>query len=385
MHSFTTAALLSLSLPLSALAQSYTLKTSYQGSNFFNQWNFSTAADRNSGFVAFQSFQTAQTQKLAYLNGAGNAIVKVDNTTVGNPADTTFGRASVYMQSNELLELGSLVLFDAVHVPSGCSVWPAFFTLGPGEWPLGGEIDIFENVNQAPTNQYSLHTFPDGCSAATGTESGKIISTDCYNNTNGNQGCIVQETKPNSFGSGFNSNGGGGYAASIDTTGIKIWYFPRSSLPSDWTSSTPNPANWDAPSAFYPASGCDPTKFFGPQQLILDIDICGSFAGDGGAFAQTCSGSCVDLLKTPTNYDQAYFEITFIKTFTTGSGSGGGSTTGTTKATSPGTSKGSTSTGSAPTSSTTGAAALGLSTSWAGIGAMTAASMMFTGLLAVLV
>lgn len=32
---------------------------------------------------SFQSFQVAQQQKLAFLNSAGNAIVKVDNTTVG--------------------------------------------------------------------------------------------------------------------------------------------------------------------------------------------------------------------------------------------------------------------------------------------------------------
>lgn len=46
-----------------------------------------------------------------------------------------------------------------------------------------------------------------------------------------------------------------------------------------------------------------------------DIDICGSFAGDGGAFAATCQGSCLDLVRTPTNYDDAYFEIQYIKVF----------------------------------------------------------------------
>ncbi|KAF8314529.1 hypothetical protein DL93DRAFT_2167313 [Clavulina sp. PMI_390] len=375
------AALASLSaLPLS-LAQSYTLKTNYAGSDFASHWNFSTAVDRNFGFVAYQSQAVAASQKLVYTTSSNTVIVKVDNTTVGNPADTTYGRASVYLESLETLGLGSLVLFDAVHVPYGCSVWPGFFTQGPGEWPLGGEIDIFENVNQATLNQYALHTYPAGCTLGSGTESGKIISTDCFNNTNSNQGCIVQETKPNSYGTDFNANGGGGYAMQMDSTGIKIWWFPRASLPSDWTSNSPNPSAWSSPSAFYPSSSCDVSKFFGPQQIILEIDICGSYAGDGGAFAQTCSGSCVDLLKTPTNYDQAYFELNFIKTFTTGS-SNGTTTTGTNTGKSTATSSlGAT----APTGSTTKSGALAsFSASWVGLGA-TALGMVGAGLAAVLV
>lgn len=92
----------------------------------------------------------------------------------------------------------------------------------------------------------------------------------------------------------------------------------RSSLPSDWNSSSPDPSNWGTPSAVYPASSCDIQQFFGPQTLILDIDICGSFAGDGGAYNETCAsqGSCLGLVRTPTNYDTAYFEISFIKVFT---------------------------------------------------------------------
>jgi hypothetical protein len=35
--------------------------------------------------------------------------------------DDQFGRASVYMESLETVGLGSLVLFDALHVPSGVS------------------------------------------------------------------------------------------------------------------------------------------------------------------------------------------------------------------------------------------------------------------------
>lgn len=34
-------------------------------------------------------------------------------------ADDQYGRASVYMESNEVVDIGSLVLFDALHAPTG--------------------------------------------------------------------------------------------------------------------------------------------------------------------------------------------------------------------------------------------------------------------------
>ncbi|KAF8336995.1 concanavalin A-like lectin/glucanase domain-containing protein [Cantharellus anzutake] len=318
MHSVLTLAALALGFhPLAARAATYSLAQSYQGNSFFQGWNFSTAPDQNYGYVTFQSQANAEAQKLVYLNDKGNAVIKVDNVTVGQPADTTFGRNSVLMTSLAQIQVGSLVLFDALHMPYGCSVWPAFYLLGQN-WPNNGEIDIVENVNLATSAQYSLHTL-SGCQhpSGKGNETGVIVSTDCFNATNGNQGCIVRESQQNSFGQGFATVGGGGFATEFTSQGIKVWFFPRSTLPSDWNSTSPNPDNWPTPSAYYPSSSCNITQFFGPQSIVLDIDICGAFAGASNVYnaGGLCPGQCVDVIKDPNTYNSAYFEIQFLKVF----------------------------------------------------------------------
>ncbi|QRW21843.1 peptidyl-prolyl cis-trans isomerase, cyclophilin-type protein [Rhizoctonia solani] len=299
----------------------YTIAQDFSGSKFFDGWSFTNGNDaKNYGNVAYLAKDVAMAQQLVYLNAAGNAIIKVDNTTVGSPQDPAYGRASVKMNTTEPFTKGSLVVMDALHFPYGCSVWPAYWSQGSpeNEWPRFGEIDIVENVNLAPVNQMSLHT-SQGCTLASDTQvTGRIVSNDCYNNTNGNQGCIIQ-MPDNSFGESFARNGGGVYAVEWSSTGngIRAWFFPRSSIPADLTSANPNPSTWGTPTAAWPESGCDTSKFFGPQTLIINISICGAYAGATSVFESTCpnQGSCLDLVRNPRNYDNAYFEIAYVRIY----------------------------------------------------------------------
>lgn len=43
-------------------------------------------------------------------------------------------------------------------------------------------------------------------------------------------------------------------------------------------------------------------------------------AGNTGTFAQTCSGFCYEdwVLGSPSNYDDAYFEVSFMRVFNNG-------------------------------------------------------------------
>ncbi|KAJ7731822.1 hypothetical protein DFH07DRAFT_894635 [Mycena maculata] len=355
-----------------AHAQTYTLSQDLSGSNFFSgfKYNASAVDFNNFGNVHFLSQADAVAANLTYVDSSGHVIVKVDNTTSGVGNDE-FGRNTVYLESNQLMTEGSLLIFDANHIPFGCSVWPSLFTQGQ-VWPQQGEIDIIENVNLATDNRFSLHVGSDNCvqpSSAASNQTGTISTLDgsisnCTVTPSTGQntvGCVVTETKPNSFGSGFATQGGGVFAALWDTTGITMWYFPRASVPSAIGSATtsPDPTTWGEASAWYPASSCDPgSATFGPQIITLYVDICGAFAGETSVFAQTCSQvapNCSSLVPVPTNYDDAYWDINYLRVFTNAqntpaSVSGSATSPGGASATSSGAQSGSTggSSGAAP-------------------------------------
>ncbi len=45
---------------------------------------------------------------------------------------------------------GGLFIADFERMPFGCSLWPAYWSVGPN-WPNGGEIDILEGANLQTT------------------------------------------------------------------------------------------------------------------------------------------------------------------------------------------------------------------------------------------
>ena len=36
-------------------------------------------------------------------------------------------------------------------------------------------------------------------------------------------------------------------------------------------------SSWGTPTAYWPSTSCDISQYFGPQQLILDITLCGDW------------------------------------------------------------------------------------------------------------
>lgn len=136
-------------------------------------------------------------------------------------------------------------------------------------WPNNGEIDIIEGVNTQSVNQMTLHT-SDGCTINNSGFTGTLETSNCYVEASGqstNAGCGILSSNTQSYGDGFNSAGGGVYATEWTSSGINIWFFSSSSIPSDITSGNPNPSNWGTPSAAF-AGSCDIDAHFSNLQIV---------------------------------------------------------------------------------------------------------------------
>ncbi|KAF9243916.1 glycoside hydrolase family 16 protein [Melanogaster broomeanus] len=247
----------------------------YSGSTFFNGWSFYTAADPTNGNVQYVDQTTAQNDGLLEINGAGNAVMRVETT----PTVQT-NRMSVRI-TTDLIFTEGLVIMDAVHMPTGCGTWPAFWTNGPN-WPDNGEIDIVEGVSNYTNNQATIHTGTGSPLLTVLGITGTVVGgTDCSAADSNNEGCGMRSSSDTSFGSGFNSVGGGVYAMYWNNTvGIKVWYFQRGSIPADITAGAPQPQNWTTPMAFWANSNaCDISAMFKNHSAIFDTTLCGDWAG----------------------------------------------------------------------------------------------------------
>ena len=126
---------------------------------------------------------------------------------------------------------------------SACGTWPAFWTANLNNWPVGGEIDIIEGVNQDLTNHVALHTSA-GCTVSGGAQTGNFDTTDCDANVDGNAGCGGYSSSSSSYGDGFNKLGGGVYAMDWRAEGIRVWSFSRGNIPQDILAGNPTTDGW---------------------------------------------------------------------------------------------------------------------------------------------
>jgi hypothetical protein len=205
-------------------------------------------------------------------------------------------------------------------MPQGCGTWPAIWETDEANWPNRGEIDIVEGVNDRSPNQVALHT-TSGCQMPSSrTQTGTAGQNNCDYTVNSNTGCGVRMTgEGNTYGPGFNNNGGGYYAIERTSSFIKVWFWPRNSnVPSDVSAggSSVNTNNWGTPSAYFPNNQCNIPNYFGSHNIIINLTFCGDWAGstynnDG------CSGSCTDYVNNnPGAFSNAYFDFASLNIYT---------------------------------------------------------------------
>lgn len=309
-----------------ATSSQFKLVDSHAGTDFFNGWSFwSGLPDPTNGIVNYVDQSTGRANGIVDVNDAGNAIMRVETTdTVAN------NRMSIRITTQKTYN-GGLFILDAVHMPTGCGTWPAWWTNGPN-WPAGGEIDIVEGVGDYISNQATIHTNP-GCQLTTGSASqlgitGAIVGgTNCAAAQTGNQGCGVRSSSRVSFGAAFNNNGGGVYAMSWTSDGIAVYFFERDSIPDDITNGAPVPDNWGQPMALWPADACDPFKYFHDHSVIFDTTLCGDWAGavwgssgipgqEQSCAARTGYSTCEAFVRANgASFKEAYWEVRSVKIY----------------------------------------------------------------------
>lgn len=148
--------------------------------------------------------------------------------------------------------------------PNTCYRWTSGAT-----WPGSGEIDIMEAVNENKAAEFTIHTGP-GCTVADGVFSGKMTTSNCDVAAEGqlpNVGCNIVGDDSASFGTGFNSGGGGVYAMEWTSDAISMWFFPRGKIPTDIDGSNPDPTSWSKPMAQFKGA-CDIDQAIQDQHIV---------------------------------------------------------------------------------------------------------------------
>src|SRR3954454_2723283 len=123
-----------------------------------------------------------------HLDGRG----ALDITALGHGRSWTSGRIQTIRSDFGAPAGGEMAVTASVRQPnpaSGIGYWPAFWMLGPGDWPMTGEIDILEDVNALSEHSATLHcgnlndANPDGtlgpCHEFTGLSSGLLPCRGC--------------------------------------------------------------------------------------------------------------------------------------------------------------------------------------------------------------
>ncbi|TVY42669.1 putative endo-1,3(4)-beta-glucanase [Lachnellula occidentalis] len=280
--------------PSTTAASIYSLDTKLAGLSFFDNFNFITGPDPTHGFVDYVSAAKAATLGLVAPLPNGAVYIGVDHWTTLSTSAT--GRKSVRISSKKSWTHG-LFIADIAHMPGGiCGTWPAFWSFGP-DWPNSGEIDVLEGVNSNHDNQMTLHTSSNCTIAGTG-QTGTLLTENCDANVNYNAGCSSTSSTSSSYGAPFNANLGGVYATEWTAQYIKIWFFPRSSIPLDISLGLPDPESWGTPQANFQGS-CDIDRHFKDHNLVFDTTFCGDWAGNVWRQDEGCGGkaeTCVDYV-----------------------------------------------------------------------------------------
>jgi hypothetical protein len=140
------------------------------GSGVDSQWMYDTGPGSSFGTGEIETMTNSTSN--VHLDGNGN----LDITALGGGSSWTSGRIQTTSANVGAPAGGELEVTASIQQPAGGpGYWPAFWMLGPGQWPENGEIDIMEDVNSLSEVSGTIHcgTYPGGpCNEPNGIGSG---------------------------------------------------------------------------------------------------------------------------------------------------------------------------------------------------------------------
>jgi hypothetical protein len=147
------------------------------GSGVDSQWKYDTGPGSSFGTGEIETMTNSTSN--VHLDGNGN----LDITALRSGSSWTSGRIQTTSANVGAPAGGELEVTASIQQPSGgLGYWPAFWMLGPGQWPENGEIDIMEDVNSLSEVSGTVHcgTDPGGpCNESNGIGSGLRACSGC--------------------------------------------------------------------------------------------------------------------------------------------------------------------------------------------------------------
>ncbi|WP_042380706.1 ricin-type beta-trefoil lectin domain protein [Streptacidiphilus melanogenes] len=143
-------------------------------------WMYDTGPGSNFGTGEIETMTNSSAN--VHLDGNGHLDITALRDGNGN---WTSGRIQTTSANVGAPAGGKLEVSAEIQQPnpaSGLGYWPAFWMLGPGQWPENGEIDIMEDVNARSQVAGTIHcgTYPGGpCNEGNGIGSGLTACNGC--------------------------------------------------------------------------------------------------------------------------------------------------------------------------------------------------------------
>src|SRR5712691_9341244 len=190
------------------------------GSGIDSQWKYDTGPGSSFGTGEIETM-TSSTSNV-HLDGNGN----LDLTALRSGSSWTSGRVQTTSANVGAPAGGELEVTASIQQPSGgLGYWPAFWMLGPGQWPENGEIDIMEDVNSLSEVSGTIHcgTYPGGpCNEGNGIGSGLRACGGCQSGYH-TYTMILNRTNPANESVTFYLDGNQYFSVTESQVGTSTW------------------------------------------------------------------------------------------------------------------------------------------------------------------